>query len=160
MRSKQVILTFISVAAIVVYFLTPYYGTWLMQRIFNPHLSIFYQAQHTDVNERKEIRFGDTYLICKSVIDTVENGHISNPVVLLPPTGYLRSINFTTFDNMDPAAFYYFTGLKAVTVSSPDVEQANLTLVPNKNHQLVTRRIPSRGHLEVLIGVYKKYADN
>jgi hypothetical protein len=161
MIDKKVYLLIAALLAIVIYFATPYYHGWLMVRIFNPHLSIAYQAQHLDVETRKELRFGAIYVNYRKLVGIIENAHVRDPLILLPPNDYLHSVNVGDFESVEPAEFYYLTGMRSVYPNSPGVEAANLSLTFNgKDNKLVVKRIRNMDDLNRLLTLYKPYLSN
>jgi len=58
----------------------------------------------------------------------------------------------------EPAVFYYFTGINSVWASSPNVEKANWAIYAGKTGVRVMQ-IKSKGQLDSLILIYKKFAN-
>lgn len=157
MKYKKLILLCISVVSILIYFAIPFYNDWLKVRILNTHLSIFFQAQNMDINIRREMRYGNPYLIAMQASKILEKANVQDPVILLPPSGFLKTQNIFDFD-IDPPVFYYFTGIRSVYATSPGVEMATSALVPNNMHKIVLKKIYNKQDLDKIISIYKPYS--
>ncbi len=157
MNYKKLVLLGISVVSILLYFAIPFYNDWLKVRILNPHLSIFFQAQNMDINTRKEMRYGNPYLIAMQASKILEKANVQDPVILLPPSGFLKTRNIYDFD-IDPPVFYYFTGIRSVFATSPGVEEATSALIPNNLNKIVLKKIYNRQELDKLITIYKPFS--
>jgi hypothetical protein len=153
---KKVLLLVAAVVSIVLYFSTPYYNSWIFLRVLNPHLSVWQQMGRLDTNERRLLRYGRPYDNCMIINAIIHRAHAANQVVLLPPRAYLTTLGIPDFD-VDPAVFYYFTGLRSVEANSAGVDSASLCLVPDNTHNITVKKIHNRKELDDLLNRYKPY---
>lgn len=156
---KKAGLLLISIVSIVLYFLIPLYTDWLKVRIFNPGASFLWQVQHLDVEGRRINRYGDSYVNFKRVEKIIRDAAIPNPVILLPPNQFLKD-NHSLLTSVEPAEFYYFTGIRAVIASSPDLREANLSLTLRDSTKFAVTRILNASEFIRFLNLYKPYMNN
>ncbi len=160
MKYKRNILFIISIIVVFLLYNEPFYNYWFYNRILVPddHGDIFYQVQHLDKEERREFRFGDSYIFYRDLLNQFKEHNVQNITLLLPPNEYVHKMNFDALIIPEPAVFYYFTGVNAVTKSSPDVRSANWALVA-ANGKVWMNRLRTRPQLDSLLALYKPYKD-
>ncbi len=156
MRFK-IYLTAGSILVIVLFFSIPFHHHWLYSNLLDPQRSIGKQFKHLDNEGRRVEKYGHSYIVYKDLVKTYLDDKIENPVVLLPPDGYLKKEKITDFAVVEPCIFYYFTGRKAVWYDSPDVEQANYALVPGEDHKVTLRLLTGKDDLHRLLAIYRTY---
>src|SRR6185437_16277281 len=92
--------------------------------------SISEQVSHLSVEERMQYRFGASYGVYQAIVKMVKSANDPNPIILIPTNSYVRAMKVGgDFNMVEPAVFYYFTGLKGVIATSPDVDRANWVLL-------------------------------
>ena len=138
------------------FFTIPFYNKWLNRNILGGNISFISQFNHLDLEERKESRYQYNYVASKFLVSLLVKDHVSNAVILLPPVAYLKENDIKDIISIEPAVFYYYTGVPAVWASSPNAETANWTLTIMDN-KLKFRRIENRDDLNKLLAMYKQY---
>jgi len=158
MANKKIQLTLLSIALIFVIFSVPFNNHWLHDKILNDNVSIFDQAQNTDVQFRLEYRFGSAFNAYNAITKTLESSPgFKNVLLLIPPQQYLRETKIEGgFDGCEPVVFYYFTGIKSVIAKSPNVSQANWAFVA-EGHSMWLKKLDDKRYFDNLIEKYKKY---
>lgn len=145
-----------AVAGICLFFTIPEYRIWLTGNILNPPVSYQEQFSHQDPEERRVLRYGNTYRMDMQTADFFRQNNLQDVLLLLPPTEYLKANGVVNFSVVEPAMFYYYTGYKSVGPYSADVEKANWVMVP-KPPIVMLRRIYNRADLRQLLTQYKPY---
>lgn len=146
-----------SILAILLFFNIPNFSYWLRSNILHADNNILEQSKLMDIEDRRSIRYGHSYRVYKQLTDRLKDLDSLNPVMLLPPDDYIREKKVADFYVIEPAMFYYLTGIKAVWINSPDVMKANWTLGPDKNNNITLMRIKNKTELQDILDVYKKY---
>ncbi len=113
------------------------------------------QAQHLDIEMRRQSRYGYSYGIFKDIENKMAN--YPNVIILLPTDGYLRANKVTEFSTVEPSLFYYFTGMNAVSVTSPLVETATFALVSKVPGQVMLAKFDNKAQLDTQIKIFAKY---
>jgi hypothetical protein len=154
---KKINLLLASILCIMLIFSIPVYNDWLNARILAKGYSISDQFQNMGVEQRMLVRFSNSYRVYKNIQKTILSIDSKNPVILLPPLGYIKSGQADgSFELAEPAVFYYFTGIKAVNVGSPDVLRSSwIMCVQNKSIGL--RKVPNRKFLDSMIRIFNTY---
>ena len=155
MNHKRVILFIASLATVVLFFMIPLNNNWLYTRVMNEEWSISTHFDKMSLEDRKIGRFGGVYTMCRDIGLKLNK----NALVLLPPHKLLRAMNVTELNVPEPAVLYYFSGIRSVTVNSPDPEQANVALIVKGNRAASLKQIDNKQYVDSLLSVYKKYAD-
>ena len=157
MRKKNpFILTAASACFIFLFFQLPANKVWLKKKIFHYWDEYQVQKNNLDPEARMEASFGSTYTASKAISSFFEYRGIQNKVlVLIPPTAYFQSMgnNFTV---PEPAVFYYFTGLKTISVESKDAENANW-IVRSQKDLLIFDSVANHQVLLDSITAFKKF---
>ncbi len=117
---------------------------------------IFYQVHHLGIEERRELRFGPSYGFYRDLAIQFNENNIQNVTILLPPNDYVHAMDFANLLIPEPAEFYYFTGINAVSKSSPNVRDANWALVA-AHGKVWMNRVKSGGQLDSLLTLYNPY---
>jgi len=150
-------LTLISILAIVLYFNIPFYNNWLNTNLLNPSFDIFALSKQMEVEQRKINRFGYSYAVYREMAGIFKNAKISDPVLLLPPDAFLKENKVKDFAIVEPAIYYYFTGMKGVWYNSPDIGKANSMIVPDGHGKVMLKKIASPEELKAIVTELKKY---
>lgn len=132
MTYKKIILLAIAVFGLLIFFKAEPYQNWIDRFILNPNTVLSEQFTKKTYEERKEYRFGNLYMLVdyiKKNLDTT-SFKTKEPLILLPPNDYLKSVGVDAFSLPEPSIFYYHSGVKAVWTTSPNVEQANWVIIP------------------------------
>jgi hypothetical protein len=153
---KKGILLVVAIIILAFVYRVPLYNFWFKNNILN-YKVILEQSKYMGLEERKNIRFGNSYIMYRQMAEILKKQGGPDPIILLPPDDYIQQYGIKDFHIVEPLEFYYFTGLRAVTIESKDVERATWTLSPAKDQPLVLTRIPSAEELGKLIAVYKKF---
>ncbi len=150
-------LTLISVLAIVLYFNIPFYNNWLNTNLLSPSFDIFALSKQMEVEQRKVNRFGYSYMVYSEMASIFKNAKMKDPVLLLPPDAFLKEHKVREFSTVEPAIYYYFTGLKGVWYNSPGIKEANCMIVPDDQGKVMLKRINSQQELGMILSDLKKY---
>lgn len=156
---KSFILTILAFLLILVTINVGYYPTWLKAKPVQYWNDFLKEKDDTlDAVGIMKVRYGVAYTIAVSVKDVVERKHIANPVILLEPNGYYRdSLHlFPKIRAPEPAVFYYYTGLEAVWINSPDVDKANYVVRVSKKG-VTLDAIKTREQLQQVLAFYRKF---
>lgn len=155
MLYKQIILLFVAGLVALLFFCIPCYRDWLSLKILNEHVEISEQSKHTDIEYRMLARFGEPYQLYKEIAGRLRD----NPMILLPPNRYVHlQQGEKSNDIATPEIFYYFTGMRSVIASSPNVGLAHFAItVGKKKFTLVEITTPH--YLDSLVTLYKPYLD-
>jgi hypothetical protein len=159
MLHKRVILFFVSVATILALYQVPIYKTWIIKRIIFPddNGNLFSQVHHLDEEQRKEMRYGHSYIFYKGLVQQFNENGIFNVFLLLPPNEYLRVMKVKEIAIPEPSVFYYYTGINSVNSNSPDVKLANWALAVIDTGNVMMTRIKSPEQLDAYLKLYKNY---
>ncbi len=153
MNYKSFVLFLLAIAVILTFYGIPSYNDWIQKKIFTIS-DIGEQAHHLDPDERKAARFGYSYVVLHDI--ALKLAGEKNAIILLPPDPYLQAMHVKDFRMVEPAEFYYFTGVNSVTVTSPNVWSANWAFVA-QDGRLSLQKIASRQQLDGLLAVFKRY---
>ena len=153
MNHKSIILFFASISSILILYNIPTYNSWMHRKIFTIS-NIPEQLEHMDPEERRESRYGYSYLVFKDMARKLKQE--GNATILLPPDSYMTA-NKVDMRMVEPALFYYFTGLNAVNVNSPKVWMANWVLVSEEKGRIALLRLKTRKHADSVITFLKRY---
>jgi hypothetical protein len=61
------------------------------------------------------------------------------------------------FATVEPAIYYYFTGMRGVWPNSPGVEKANAVVIPDGHGKVMLKRISGKDELNMILADLKKY---
>ncbi len=157
MFTRKIVLLAISILSIVFVFSTDAYHEWMFVKILGPGFSILDQASNVTLEHRMAARFGISYSIYRNIRTTITRMEPNNATVLLPPKGYLKDRKLAVaFEIVEPAVFYYFTGLNGVDVNSPDLSRAGWA-VDVVNREVGVRKFSRKEEKDSLIAIYKKF---
>ena len=155
--AKRLFLTIVSLIFLIIFFNVPFYREWLRMRVIEPLQDISEQAGYMEIEQRKEMRYGSTYVVSKNIANyllTQNDAPKDSTIVLLPPKKFITD-NKCDFAVPEPVVFYYFSGLKSKLFDSPGAEQSNYAVVcKNSNIQLVKI---VKGQAEEAIKFYSQY---
>jgi hypothetical protein len=197
---KKVVLLAVSLLLIVVFFEQEFNKVWLNQKILqigNPddevniwncfaissQLSeqIGKQSEHMSMRERKENRYGLSYVTCEAVDSILKINNVKDAYILFPPNAYIKEGLHFDFGVPEPLIFYYFTGRQGLWTNSPNVQKTNWAylVLPANNTDLIRSLVPNgqkfyplvndRGilvallqvndqkQLDILLNLYKNY---
>jgi hypothetical protein len=154
---KKIATVVVGVVVLALFFSLPWSRKWLAVNILCPDCSIFVQARGLEVEQRMSVRFGTSYNAFMAMRKSLLSINAKDPTILIPPRDYVRAMAVKGDPEMpEPAVFYYFTGIRSVSLRSPGLYQANWVLVA-ENHQLFLRKIRSKPHLDSLITIFQDY---
>ena len=157
MRFKSFNLFLIGIFICILFYRLPWYNSWINAKILCENCTIYNQSQYMGTEDRMSSRFFITYNALVAISNKIKSSGFKNPVILLPPTAYVQVMKAEDGIAIpEPAVFYYFTGLRAVCVTSPDVEQANLALLV-RDHQLWIDLIKDKQNCDSFVKVFKHY---
>lgn len=153
---KPIILTFFSIAFLLLFFLLPPNRKWFSDRIVTYWNDFTTQKKHLSLEERKTKRWGRSYTLSKDITGFFKrNNQFDKAIVLLPPSGYFKEKKID-YHVPEPAVFYYYTGLKTVWINSNDILQANWMVVADSG-QLLFVPVTNKKNLVDSIASFKKY---
>lgn len=146
---------FLTGILVIILFVTiPQNNAWLYSKILE-HNDIYMQAQHLNLEDRREMRYGDSYQVYKLLEKRLEGK--KDVVLLFPPEEYLKAMHLDKIVIPEPAVFYYYTGVKSVWVTSSEVGSANYLVMISKDDKVYVEPLKSREQTDSMIAVYKKY---
>lgn len=152
---KSLILTGFSIVVIVLFFLLPRHSKWLDERIFPYYRNMVQQQDELDIEHRKQVRHGASYILSQLIAGHFKEKELSDSVlVLMPPAKYF-SKNGIEYPVPEPAVFYYFTGIKTVWANSKIAEKANW-FVTAKDGQIHFTRVNNKKLLQDTIQFFKR----
>lgn len=124
---RRVLLFFVSILFIYLFFNTEATHIWLEDRIlpFRRHLQE--DLQHMSLKDRKEIRWGGSYIGAQGLANYFRREHIKDPLVLIPPQEYFTR-NGINISMPEPIVFYYYSGLRTTLPNSPYLYKAQYAL--------------------------------
>ena len=149
---KKLLIAIAAVAAIVGFFLLPPNKVWVQKRIFSYWREFNKQKQNLSLEYRKAHRFGASYTFSKQIADSFRSK--KDVLVLVPPSAYFKNHQLN-YEVPEPSVFYYFTGLKTVTVNSNNKLDAGW-YVHVQNRLLFVDSITDKKTLEDTIASWKK----
>lgn len=152
---KKWVLCIGATVLLVVFFSIPVYKEWLQDKIIGNAADFTAQASNLDINYRMQNRFDSVYIYCKQIENLVQQKHLQNALILVPPRGYFQQYGIN-FHVPEPAIFYYFTGLKTVWYNCSDVQQANWIAKP-VNGTVTLDSVTNKQALLDSIAIYRKY---
>jgi len=143
---------------IVLFFTIPQYYRWLFSFILKPPISYATQFGHLDPEERRASRYGNSYHVYMEAVNLFQRLQVTDPVILLPPVGFLTKCGAVNVETVEPAQFYYFTGCKAVFASSPNVGLATWVMLPGKEiNSAMLRKINGMEDRDSLIKIFLQF---
>ena len=154
MNYKSILLTFIGIAAIIMFCNFPANSEWVHNKI-STVVNINDLAQHMNVEERKEARYGYSYTVFRDIKNNI--GNEKDAVILLPPDNYLHDMKVNYLSMVEPAVFYYFTGVKSVNASSPQAGSATWALTTQGYGRISLQKINTKQQLDSQLVLYRKY---
>jgi hypothetical protein len=143
-KSKKVVLTIAAAAAMVGFFLLPPNKTWIEKRIFSYWRDFNKQRNNPNIEYRKAQRHGLSYTFSKQIADSFPSKR--DVLVLVPPLAYFKA-NELQYEVPEPGVFYYFTGLRTVTVNSLNALDANW-MVTVRNRMIMVDSITDKALLQ------------
>ncbi|MGB8190999.1 MAG: hypothetical protein WCF67_03725 [Chitinophagaceae bacterium] len=155
MRSRKLILFFISLLLITVFFLLPRNREWAAT-VFSYWRG--YQNQKLDLSteSRMQRRFGNNYIYSKNIAGSLQQKNASaQALVLMPPTNYFKKMGLD-YHVPEPAVFYYYTGVKTIWANSNEAVKANW-YVSVRDGKIVLDSVTSFKALQDTITSYKKH---
>lgn len=153
---KKLNLVLVSGLSIVLLFTFPFYNSWFRTKIIASGINFPSTGLTMDIEARKEFKYGEPYLFYRNVARALQ-ARKDNTVVLLPPDAYLTAQHCQILKNMaEPAVFYYFTGLRSVTINSPEVNAANKALIMARQ-KLFIANIKTSTYRDSLIRLFRNY---
>ncbi len=157
MLFKKINLLLTGILIIILFFNIQFYNDWMTGKVLNVNNNMLDQMQNLDTNFRKSYRWGGSYLAFQDIKNKLVKAGGPNVTLLLPTTEYLRAQGVNDMDMVEPAVFYYFTGINAVWANSPDVARANWALITLKGRGASLKKIQQKSDLDTLVTEYKKY---
>lgn len=152
MNYKSILLFLCSVTVLAILYNIPTYNSWMERKIFTIS-NIGEQTEHMDIEERRESRYGYSYMVFKDMAKKMKQE--GDATVLIPPNAYMTA-NKVEMRMVEPALYYYFTGMNAVNVNSPKVWMANWALVAENGHMSLLK-FTGRKQADSMINLLKKY---
>jgi hypothetical protein len=156
---KKLILLAVCGLGILAFCKTGLFSYWYDNYLGNPSMDVSVQMARTKVEERKEYRYGNLYNLCKFITGTLDTSKSKKgePIILFPPNAYFRANGVDLFTMPDPSQFYYFTHMKSVWTTSPDVNKANWIVLPKGKNSLCFIPIQSDGQRRAMLDSFKRY---
>lgn len=156
MNTTKINLFLAAVLVVVIFFTLPANNEWVFGKVLGTGNNWEFQFSHMDPETRRMSRFGFTYMVYQNAIHRITD--LDHAVVLLPPSDYLTKVrHMVKFGSVEPALFYYYTGVIGVWANSPDVGKANWEIDARNDTCVLIKKITNREEFDSLIKVYKKY---
>ena len=158
MTFKKISLFLAAVLSIVLVFSIPFYNNWAKTKFDDEINRVIEQTGHMTVEERMQTRFGSTYALQIAIKKMLNGVNGQNAVVLLPPRGFLKMMKVDDPGVIipEPAVFYYFTGYKAVTINSREVNRADWVLLV-ENRKMAMRHFNDAQTRDSMITLFKRF---
>ena len=153
MPYKQINLFLLPVLVIVLFFCIPFYNNWLYAKVLNNNFIL--EVSNRSEEARNIRRFGYSYTVFEDVAKALED--CRDVTLLLPPDEYVTMNNVTDLVIPEPAVFYYFTGLRAVTANSPNAGMANWALLPVGPGNVTLKKISLFHNTDSLLAAYRQH---
>ena len=125
---KKLLLTALSLVLVLIYFKSDFYGEWYESHIYVAREQLDIQLAHMSLEDRKIMRYGNSYVICRQVEAYLQQQHAVNPLILMPPNDYIKHLGKIDFYVAEPVVFYYHTGLRSAWLTSKNVNEADWAL--------------------------------
>ncbi|WP_298737717.1 hypothetical protein [uncultured Chitinophaga sp.] len=114
------------------------------------------QAAQPDLEARKVSRYGNAYILSRSIALSLERaGKKETALVLVPPTSYFKAKGLN-YHVPEPAVFYYYTSLKTVRPDTKDTANINY-VVSVENKDIAIRKVKDKQQLSKILAEYRKY---
>lgn len=155
--TRPLILAVVSFVIIILFFSFDIYKNWFHDRVYAPMQGFGEQLTYMEPQERLIGRLGNSYYISYNIGEWLRSSHKdSNALILLPPNDYMKEKK-VDYPVPEPAVFYYYTGLKSVTVNNKGAEKANFAIVyqDGANLQVVEINDANRAQIFNLFRQYK-----
>lgn len=129
---KHLAFLVLSLLVLSAFFLLPGNKRWAA-RVIGYGNDIRFQSKNMSPDQRMARRFRLDYTLSKQIADTFQSKKILNPLVLLPPSSGFKKAGLD-YIVPEPAVFYYFTGLRTVSIDGPMAMKANWIVVIDGKH--------------------------
>lgn len=154
---KIFLLTVISFLLVILVLNAGFYKTWFADKPME-YWTEFLKQRDDTANAEKIMadRYGFGYTVSIKIKEYIVRKKISNPVILFEPNSYYRDSLHLQIRVPEPAVFFYYTGLRGVWVTSPEVNKANyLVRISQKGVNLDLIRSPQQ--LQQILARYQKF---
>lgn len=153
MGGRQIILLFAGFIFVIIFFNIPTYKGWLDKRILVFTKEIHEEIGNMDLEARRVYRLQGPYTGVLSIKENAKLLKIDSPLVLFPPNEYCQKM-MPGLVLPEPVVCYYFAGLRATTINSNDVYNANCGIV-FENGQFILAPLYNKEQIDRVIGIYK-----
>ncbi len=154
MNMKSILLTIVSLCALAFIYNVHIYNKWLNAKIFTVS-DIPEQCEHLELEHRRSMRYGYSYIIYMDIANKMRG--TKDVTILLPQQKYMTANNVMNLTVVEPATFYYYTGLNSVNIKSPKVASATFALVAPNKGQVSLLKIKDKAQLDSQIAIFSKY---
>lgn len=114
------------------------------------------QLAQPDPEARKASRYGNAYILSRSIALSLERaGKKKTALVLVPPTSYFKAKGLD-YHVPEPAVFYYYTSLRTVRPDTKDTANINY-VVSIENKDIAIRKVRDSKQLSSILAEYRKY---
>jgi len=114
--------------------------------------SIKEMENHEDLEIRKQLRWGNGYLMLKQLKAYIKD---SNALVLVPPAKYIAQVN-PQFGIAEPSIVYYMCGMKTCWGTAKNVYKCTHAFIVSPKGADVLK-ISSKQQIDSLLAIYKPY---
>lgn len=154
---KVLLLTVISITTILIILNLGYYRKWFIEQPLFYWGDFVRQSQSSaSLESIRQARYGMPYAVSMQVKAAVEKKRLGDAVLLLEPNTYYRDSLHISLHLPEPAVFYYYTGLRAVWMNSPEMEKANY-LVRVEKETVILEPIGSQEQLRMIRARYQQF---
>jgi len=136
---KQLLLSAIAIASLLLLAIMPRNREWLQQRIAVYYRDLPAEIKHPGIEHRKVSRYGKDYVYSRLVQQVLQKKAAgSSALVLMPGSGYF-SHHGIEYNVPEPAVFYYLAGIKTISAGSPAASKANWFVGAGKGGLVIDR---------------------
>lgn len=152
MDHRQLSLLAAALLIITFYFGIPLNKQWFKDHILNFTDDIYEEINYMDPEVRKEYRWAASYVMTKSIKETIEKHKIDSPLILTPPDKYYKKYNAELIIP-EPVVFYYYSGLRTTMIGAKDVYKANFGIIYEGNTMKLVP-LNNREQIQHVIDIY------
>lgn len=150
---RRVLLLFASILFIYLFFNTEATHIWLEDRILPFRRHVKEDLHHMSLKDRKEIRWGGSYIGAQGLANYFKREHIKDPLVLIPPQDYFTR-NGINIMMPEPIVFYYYSGLRTTLPNSPYLYKAQYALAIDSAMNTDILHLTSKEDIDRIVKAY------
>ena len=153
---KKLLLTIAGISFLGLFFLLPANREWLNDRIFDYWKDFGSQKDNLDLHNRKAERYESSYTVSIEIARSLKKLKFPpSGLLLIPPATYFDKAGID-YEVPEPAVFYYFTGFRSISASSPDASKATWYTAA-KNGKIIVGVFSSPAELNDSLNRFKSF---